>query len=428
MNVIYISVVISICAIATFAVNKKYMALPYVLCVTILPAHVNIIVGTVNVWGLDLLSVVIIPIIIIRGGLRRPFHFSSLDLLLPFMCFWMGVCRMHAGDDVNSVFQGVVRSFSPWCFPYFIARMGCRSWESLRKIMIVLSWWGVFLAFATMFEALTGQNVLTRLVGIGSNPHLIKWGIFRSRGTMSSFHILGMALAVLGIYAMALFMSKPKKHSAFLIVSGILLVGVITSTSATGVMLAIMGMMFLSLYGIREHVPRLLTIFFFLNVIAHFASQDGIHFVYARRLGFLGEAWYRAKLIDETIAGMSSKMIHWVFGMGNTKIKVGTVDDMCNMWLLVMVLGGLPGFFALISFFVGMLLRLKRAYLLVYPFSGERLLLWGILSVFVAMAGAWFYIALYGSDIAFYSFFFGLVVNLPDLANWALHGGVTSKK
>jgi hypothetical protein len=67
-----------------------------------------------------------------------------------------------------------------------------------------------------------------------------------------------------------------------------------------------------------------------------------------------------------------------------------------------------------------MLFRLKKCYLILERFPGERIFLWGILSFLVAVAISWFFIALFGADTTLFSFFFGLIVSLPDIAETTL--------
>ncbi len=161
--------------------------------------------------------------------------------------------------------------------------------------------------------------------------------------------------------------------------------------------------------------------FLAVNVFIHFVSSRGLHFFYARRLVGLGEAYYRAVLIDEVFSKMPG---HWLLGHGENKINLWFVsyEDICNNWLLFLVRMGLLGFLCLVIFYILMLLKLRESYALLSNYRGERIFLWGILSILVSLIVSWFFIALYGSDIAMFSSFFGLVVSLPALARYSLSG------
>lgn len=419
MNANYIASVILVCGLLTILVNKKCLGWPYLLGLTLLPSFANIIMGTYNVWGTDLLSIVLLPLLLLRGAAKAPFKPMMIDLLLPLMVVCRGLSLFLNGADFENVYQQSVRWFSPYVFPYFVGRMACSSWEGVRRLVSTMIVICVFLSGLTIFEGITGVNALNSLFNISINPDDIKWGFFRSRATFASPHILGMWLGVLFIMSVCLFFSSPKHFSLMAPCFIIIGCGVFISTSATGLMLAIIGLAFLPFYVLRGYWRVWLSLIVAWNLFVHFASKDGITYFYARRLSFMGTAFYRARLFSHVPVEMSG---NWLFGLGNSPVHVPpwSYEDICVHWLWILVRTGLLGFLCFTGLMVAMMLRIRECYSLVSEFRGERIFVWGILSSVIAIFLAWFFIALFGSDINLFAFYIGFVISLPDLAKASL--------
>ncbi len=421
MIVPYFSVVVITCVIATFITGKRNVALFYLCALTFLPDSVHFVAGSVNMWGSDILSLIIFMIVMIRGGFSSPFKFHFVDTLLPFVAIYRGVCLLATGEEMGTAVQGGVRWFIPWVIPYFIARMGVRTWDGFKKVITAWLITAVILSGLSMVEAYTGRNALAQL-GIGWNPYEVKFGLWRSHGPFNSMHIFGMFLANMSVLSLALYCASTKTKRIYLPIFIVTALGAFSTTASTGWMQAIIGACFMIFYRFRQYWKIWVYGFLAANIFVHFASSNGLHFFYARRLGALGEAYYRAKLIDDVLAIMPG---HWLFGHGTSMINIWFVsyEDICNHWLLFLVKAGTPGFLALVVFYALMLWRLKECYGVLEGYPGERVFLWGILSVLFSLTVSWFFIALYGSDIAVFSSFFGLVVSLPDLARYSQSGG-----
>lgn len=412
MNLAYLFVVLTLSLIGTLFVDRKHIATPYICALPFLPGSVQITAGPFSIWGTDLLSVSTFFLIVLRGGLAPPFKVSFIDVLLPAMCCWRAICLVVAGEDASTMVQGFARWFSPIVIPYLIGRIGCCSWEGMKTVIKGALFAGLIVTAFTAFEALTGRNVLG-LIGLSRNPEEIKWGLWRSRATFGSLHILGMYLAFLSILSLSLYVAARRKMALFIFL--ILVTGSVLSTAATGVMLAGLGIGFMCLYPVRNYYRVWGLGILALMVFVHFVSSDGIHYVFARRLGFMGQSYYRARLVDEVIARMANR---WLFGLGNEHVTLPflSFEDICNMWLYFLARAGLPGFLCWSVLYLFLLVRLRDCYRFITDYQGERLFIWGIIGALFSLGTAFNYIALYGSDIALFTFFFGLIVSLPGLA------------
>jgi len=418
METLYILAALVLCTGATLSISRKNPALPYVFFLALLPGTVNVAFGSVYVWGSDLLSVTTLLVLIGRQGLSPPFRLNVADFLLPFIPIWSGIGFSAFGMDSSSVVQGICRTAASLYLPYLVARMGATTWEGMKRVLNAMIVTGLVVTLFTAYEALTGNNVLSAF-GLSTDPDAKKWDLWRSKATFNSIHILGMFLGFLSVICLSLFFASTKTQKKYLFFTIVLLVGTVMSTSATGVMLAAVGFGFLCLFPFRQYWKIWFFGLLFLHIAAHFASSSGIHYVYARRLTFLGVSYYRAELIDEVLRRMPG---HWLLGLGTEKVTLWylTYEDMCNWWLSLLARGGLPCFACFSAFYVLMLLRLKECYSLLLSYKGEIVFLWGMLSALVALAISMNFISLYGSDVAFFSFLYGLVVSMPDLARASL--------
>lgn len=419
MKPTYIAIVVFIGVIIALSANRKNVAIAFALTAPFLPNYINAPIGSVNIWGADILAIVILVLVLVFSLPKSPTTLLPMDFLLPAACLWVGVGYLANGETLDASFQRMSRWMIPWVIPYFIGRFGVTSWEGFKKILRAMVFLGLLLTILAGFEAFTGRNVLNALFGFGWNPGDVKFGLFRSGATFTSFHIFGMYMATISILSMGFFLSSQGQQSLYLICFFVLALGTFFATASTGVMLGLAGLAFLTLYPIRGYWKFWLYGFIVLNIVIHFLSKDGIHFFYTRRMIGFGEAYYRAVLIDTVLEQMPG---HWLFGHGDALISVWFVsyEDICNNWLLFLVRGGLPSFLCLVAFFFLMLLRLRACYDLIQEYRGERILIWAILGTLVGTTLAWFFIALFSSDIGVFSFYFGMIVTLPDLARKAL--------
>jgi hypothetical protein len=127
----------------------------------------------------------------------------------------------------------------------------------------------------------------------------------------------------------------------------------------------------------------------------------------------MGAAYYRADLMVYLPKMMPG---HWLFGYGFEHVMpmwYAHYQDICNQWLFNLAKGGLPCLLFLVLFYILMFYRLRRCYLALLCYSGERVFVWAIMSLQISIAFAFFFIALYGSDIAIFSYIFGVFVSLP---------------
>lgn len=418
MKIIYIISVLTLSLVGTLSIDRKQLAIPYYCALVFLPSDLSFTLGTVNIWGTDLLSVLTLLVIILRGGLAPPFKVSFIDILLPLMCCWRAICLIVAREDASTLVQDFFRWFLPYFFPYAIGRIGCRSWTGMKNLIRVMLSVALILCAFTAIEAFTGHNVLNQ-IGLGLPPRDIKWGLWRSHATLSSLHILGMYFGFLSIVSLSSFIADPKDDKRSLVTFFILSIGTVMSTSATGITLAAIGLGFMFLYPLRNYYKIWGMSLLALNVLVHFASTNGIHHVYANRLSFLGESYYRALLIDEVLARMAN---HWLFGLGNEKVTVWFVsyEDICSMWLWFLARAALPGFLCWSLFYLFLFGKLRICYRLIIDHEGERLFVWGMVSAIFALGCALHYIAFVGSDVALFTLFFGLIASFPDLAAYSL--------
>ncbi|MCA9439350.1 MAG: hypothetical protein KC964_00980 [Candidatus Omnitrophica bacterium] len=419
METSYIAVIVLTGVILTLVVSRKNSALGFALTVPLLPSYINSPVGTVNIWGSDLLALAVLMVVLIVSVPRSPSRVMWIDLLLPFACIWRGFGMFMNDVDLSACAQQSIRWIMPWVLPYLIGRFGVTSWEGFKRVIHAMLLLGVIITFFAGIEAFTGRNIITTLTGFGWNPGRIKFGLFRARSTFTSPHILGMFLATLAILALSLYLANQTKKPLYLFMFIALALGTFFSTASTGVMLGLSGLCFMVLFAFRSIWKIWVYGGLAAGILIHFISSDGIHYVITRRLTGMGEAYYRAVLIDTVLAQMPG---HWMFGHGEEEIHLWftSYEDICNQWIYFLAKGGLPSFFALAVFFVLMLLRLRTCYHMLDGYRGEQIFLWGVLSTLVATSISWFFIALFGSDVSIFTFYFGMIVSLPDLARVAL--------
>lgn len=221
---------------------------------------------------------------------------------------------------------------------YFVSRCIIRTPEDMRRTFRLMALFVVPLAGAMAVERITGHNPFSVLGGI---PDLTigRNGTIRCQGPFAHPVLAGTFGATLVALFAGLWWQggEDRRCSVF----GIVAAGVIVALAASsGPVVALMaGILGLTMWRWRRHLPLLLGCLMAGAVLLHLFMHAPVWFLAARANVFSGsDGWHRAYLIDRAVAHFPD---WWLIGTLDNPAWGNELNDLTNEYVRVAVDGGL---------------------------------------------------------------------------------------
>ncbi len=221
---------------------------------------------------------------------------------------------------------------------YFLSRCLIRTPEDMRRIFRLMALCVVPLAGLMAVERITGHNPFSALGGIPAIT-IGRNGTIRCQGPFAHPVLAGTFGATLLPFFAGLWWQGGgnRRWSVF----GILGAGVIVALAASSgpVVALIAGILGLTMWRWRRHLPLLLGCLLAGTVLLHLFMHAPVWFLAARANVFSGsDGWHRAYLIDRAVAHFPD---WWLIGTLDNPAWGNELNDLTNEYVRVAVDGGL---------------------------------------------------------------------------------------
>lgn len=417
-------------SVLVIAVRPKYALVAYIIGLLWYPSFLAVTIGTLDI----LVGRFVVAVLLLRcyfdDGIRRKFTWNRLDTLVTLsMVVYVCAYLITQVDPIAQTLEG--RSgflMDTWC-AYFAARFIVTDRKSLISIIKCISIALVPLAILGVIESVTHWQPFAPLWrfspwygGLGFISEG-RFGLARAVGPFSHAILFGGVFAMYLPLIYYLRREKGEWRSLAYIISGIALLGALSSMSSGPWVMAIL-VVFCLVMEKHKNLLKPLFIFLVFSCIAiGIASNRPFYHVLASWANPLGGAgWHRARLIDVAIMkfdewwliGYGDKDPGWgqYFGMGMT--------DVTNEYILNGVRYGILGVIALCAVltkaFRGLISTYRRV---THP--AHKSLVWAFGSLLFSVAVAWMSVSFFGQLMTLVYCSIGMIGSLCSPGfNWQI--------
>jgi len=394
-----------ILSVLVIALRPKYAFVAYIIGLLWYPSFLAVSIGTIDILVGRFVVAVLLLRCLFDDRIRTKFKWCRLDTLVTLSMFvYVGVYLITKVSPLSASIEnrgGFL--MDTWC-AYLAARFIVTDRKNLISIIKCVSIALVPLAILGVIESATGWQPfapLRRFSPWFAGGNVVsegRFGFARAIGPFSHAILFG------GVFAMFLpliyYLRYEKKdwRSFAYIISGIVLLGALSSMSS-GPWVMVISVIFCLIMERYKHLAKPLFIFMVIScVIIGIASNRPFYHVIASWANPLGGAgWHRAKLIDVAIdkfdewwmIGYGSKDPGWghYFGMG--------ITDITNEYILKGVRYGILGIIVLcavlVKAFQGLISTYRKQQ---HPVT--KSLCWAYGSLLLSVTVAWMSVSFFG--------------------------------
>lgn len=366
------------------------------------PCYLTVGLGTLDITAARIVTVVLLTRCLMTPRLKGNFKWQTLDTWIVIsMIVYVGMtCITHPLIEAVENRGGFLIDT---CFAYFVARFCITDRASF---ITTTKWIGlalVPLALLGIVEACTGWQPflpLSRFCPWYEQGILqgARWGLTRAIGPFSHPILFGGGFAMFLPLIYYLRNEKDNWHIFAYVLSGVALVGALSSLSSGPWVMVIAAIFCLAMEGYKHWVKLLLIFFASSCIFIGVASNRPFYHViasYANPLG--GAGWHRAKLIDLAIqhfgewylVGYGGKDPGWGESLGMA------TTDVTNEFILNGVKYGILGIVVL----SGVLTTAFRGLLRTYKETEDlevKSLCWSLGCVLFSVIVAWMSVSFFG--------------------------------
>ncbi len=319
----------------------------------------------------------------------------------------------------------VLENRSGWLMDTLFAYMVARFCITNREAMVTtVKWIGIALvplALLGVIEALTGWQLYFAMMRycpwelvVHINPRL---GFIRAIGPFSHSIMFGAVFVLFLPFVYSLRHERNYWRLLAYILSGVLILGALSSMSSGPWMMVLMIIGCLVLEHCKQWVKPLIIFIVVSCLIVEIISNRPLHHVivsYANPIG--GSGWYRAKLIDVAIEHFGE---WWLAGYGGLDPGWGSAlgmrqTDITNQYIIVAVRSGLFGLMAFCSMLTVAIFSVVRLYK-----SEKDLILrswyWAMGSLIVVLIISFFSCTFFGQTATLFYCILGIVGSSGNL-------------
>lgn len=394
-----------ILSVLVIVLRPKYAFVTYIIGLLWYPAYLAISIGTIDI----LLGRFVVAVLLMRcffdDKIRCKFTWNRLDTLVTLsMVVYTGAYLITRTEPIASTLEnraGFV--MDTWC-AYLAARFIVTDRSKLISIIKCISIALVPLAILGVVESATGWQPYAPLWRFSpwfkGGPVVSegRFGFARAVGPFSHAILFGGGFAMFLPLIYYLRQEKGRWQNLAYIISGIALLGALSSMSSGPWVMAIVVIFCLFMEKHRKSIKALFMFFVFSCIFIGIASNRPFYHVIASWANPLGGAsWHRAKLIDLAIEHFGE---WWKVGYGDKDPGWGPslgmgFTDVTNEYILKGVRYGILGVIALCAVlaksFRGLISTYRK---LTQP--AMKSLCWAFGSLLFSVSVAWISVSFFG--------------------------------
>lgn len=390
----------------------------YIIALFFYPVYLVVQLGTLDISLVRIVVAVLLLRCLLNTNLKAKFKWCQLDTWVTLAALVHFIIALAAWKmPISKSFENSSGNLMDTYFAYLAARFCLTDYKavvtSVKWIAISL----VPLAILGVVESYTGWGPYQKLITYcpwqeATEPTLnIRSGFYRAGGPFSHSILFGAAFVMFLPLVYWLRHQGGKWRMGSYIITGVLVIGTLSSMSSGPVMMLVFVLFFLFLERHKTYVkPVLIFAVIFCFLVDLISNRTFYHVLasYADPIG--GSGWHRAKLIDLAIERFSE---WWLVGYGMQDPGWGqslgmTWTDITNHYLVTGVKYGMPGliaFCAMLAVIVIMLIRLHK--------STEQPLLkswcWALGSALIALSISFNAFTLFGQSTTLFYCILGFV-------------------
>jgi len=420
-----------ILSVLVIALRPKYALVAYIVGLLWYPSYLAVSIGTIDIVVGRFIVAVLLMRCLFDDKIRTKFKWCRLDTLVTLsMVVYVGAYLITQVESLSATIEnrgGYL--MDTWC-AYLAARFIVTDRMKLISIIKCVSIAMVPLAILGVIESVTGWQPFAPLQRFspwygGAKAFVSegRFGFARAIGPFSHAILFGGGFAMFLPLIYCLRHEKKDWRTYAYIISGIVLLGALSSMSS-GPWVMVIVVIFCLIIERHKHLVKPLFIFLIIScIIIGIASNRPFYHVivsWANPLG--GAGWHRAKLIDVAIdkfdewwmIGYGAKDPGWgpIFGMGHS--------DITNEFILNGVRYGILGVIALCAVlgkaFQGLISTYRKQR---HPVA--KSLCWAFGSLLFSITVAWMSVNFFGQLSTLVYCSFGMIGSLcsPNF-NWQI--------
>ena len=394
-----------ILSVLVIVLRPKYALVAYIVGLLWYPAYLAVSIGTIDI----LLGRFVVAVLLMRcffdDSIRRKFTWNRLDTLVTLsMVVYVGAYLITQVNSMAETLEGRAGFvMDTWC-AYLAARFIVTDRTNLISIIKCISVALIPLAILGVIESVTGWQPFAPLWRFSpwftGGPFVSegRYGFARAVGPFSHAILFGGGFAMLLPLIYYLRHEKNDWRTFAYIISGIALLGALSSMSS-GPWVMVIVVIFSLIMERHKHLIKPLFILFvlFCILIGVVSNRPFYHVIASWSNPLGGASWHRARLIDVAIQKFGE---WWMVGYGDKDPGWGPLfgmsrSDITNEYILNGVRYGVLGIIALCA----VLIKTFRGLISTYRKLSNpamKSLCWAFGSLLFSVSVAWMSVSFFG--------------------------------
>jgi hypothetical protein len=392
-------------SVLVLTLRPKYAFVAYIVGLLWYPAYLAVSIGTIDILVGRFVVAILLMRCFFNDSIRRKFTWNRLDTLVTLsMVVYVGAYLITQVNPIAQTLEGRAGFImDTWC-AYLAARLIVTDRSKLISIIKCIAIVMVPLAILGVIEAVTHWQPFAPLWRFspwfrgGRFISEGRWGFARAVGPFSHAILFG------GVFAMFLPLiyyfhrEKGDWRSLAYIISGIVLLGALSSMSSGPWVMVIVVIFCLVMEKRKQFVKPLFLLLIFSCISIGIASNRPFYHVIASWANPLGGAgWHRARLIDLAIENFDE---WWMVGYGDKDPGWGQFlgmgrTDVTNEYILNGVRYGILGIIALCAVLATAFRNLISTYRRMKE-PALKSMCWAFGSLLFSVAVAWMSVSFFG--------------------------------
>jgi len=335
------------CILAVLVSSKKYVIIPLLVIITLIPSAQRIVVVSLDFSFVRIILLFTIFRIFNRKEYRN-ISFEKPDRYIRIWAIWSVIAYgVLVGELSGSVTR--IGYMIEAIGAYFIGRVYLRSIDDFKQLVTLLGYFAIPTLLFFLVERWSGRNLFSVFGGVPEFT-FIRGGRMRCQGPFSHPITAGVFWASYLPLLAVLWKTQDLSFSKvmFFIVCMVLIV--INSASSTPVMAVVFGILGFLFFYKRNFLPLFRRLLLMMLIFLHFIMEAPVWHLISR-INVVGGStgWHRYHLIDKAVEHIDE---WWMIGLLSTGHWGHALSDKTNQYLFEGVKAGLLGMLFFILFLI----------------------------------------------------------------------------